>query len=155
MIRTSELLAAVRAAQGVPSNYRLARLLDVPEKTVSRWNTGKHTPDDAMAQRLAELAGLDPGEVLASMAAERAGDEATRAAWRAIAERLAATAAAVFFALGIGGGPDAHAGQLDAGPVAVVAAGVKIMSTAVRRALRAVASLIGWNAPSVAGVALS
>ena len=52
MLTSRELLAAVRAAQDIPSNYRLARVLDVPEQSVQRWNSGKHTPDDETAARL-------------------------------------------------------------------------------------------------------
>lgn len=88
-----DLLTAVRTAQGIASNYRLARTLDVPEKTVQRWNTGHHAPDAAMARRLAELAGLDPDVVAAAMQAQRAHDPAERAQWLRIADRLRAVAA--------------------------------------------------------------
>lgn len=112
MVTVPQLLAAVRAAQGIPSNYALARFLDVPEKSVQRWNTGKHTPDDAMSARLADLAGLDVAEVLASMAAARCADPVIRGLWERMAERLhaaGATAAAVILSLWIGGGPDGAA----------------------------------------------
>lgn len=87
-----DLLAAVRAAQGLPSNYALARFLNVPEKTVQRWNVGANAPDDAMAARLAELAGFDADMVVASMHAERAHEPAERARWERIAGRLATAA---------------------------------------------------------------
>lgn len=112
MITTRELLAAVRAAQGIESNYRLARLLDVPEKSVQRWNSGKHTPDDSMAVRLAEMAQLDPAEVLASMHAQRCTDETLRTVWQTVAERTRAAAAAalaVILSVLCTGTPDAQA----------------------------------------------
>lgn len=112
-MQTRELLAAVKAAQAIPSDYRLARFLGVTDNTVSNWQHGRRRPDDAMALRLAELAGVDPGAVLAGLAAERATDAGAAAAWRSVAARLASTAAALLVAFGIGGGPDAHAGQLD------------------------------------------
>ena len=111
-MNTRELLAAVRAAQGIPSNYRLARLLDVPETTVQRWNTGRNLPDDTMAARLAELAGLDAGTVVASIHAERAPDDGTRALWQSIAQRLqhaGAAVLAVVLSVLFFGTPDAQA----------------------------------------------
>lgn len=93
MLTTRDLLAAVKTAQSIPSNYRLARLLDVPEGTVQRWNTGRNLPDDLMAARLAELAGLDVAEVVASIHAERAAEGPARDLWKSIAERLHAAGA--------------------------------------------------------------
>lgn len=112
MLTARDLLAAVRARQGIPSNYRLARLLDVPDTTVQRWNTGRNTPDDATAARLAELAGLDADATVASMHAQRAGSAPERSRWERIAERLqrAGVAACVILSLGFwSGGPDGGA----------------------------------------------
>jgi hypothetical protein len=93
MITARDLLAAVRTAQAWPSNYVLARELGLREKDVSRWNTGANVPADAMALRLAELAGLDAAYVLASMHAQRCTDEALRPVLATIAERARAVAA--------------------------------------------------------------
>lgn len=112
MITSRELLTAVRTAQGIESNYRLARFLDVPEKTVQRWNTGKNTPEDPMVVRLCELASLDPAEVLPAMYAQRAAEGPMAAVWERIAARTqasVATAAGVVLSLFVGGGPDAGA----------------------------------------------
>jgi plasmid maintenance system antidote protein VapI len=111
-----ELLSYVRAAQSIPSNYALAGVLGVPIKTVQRWNTGANTPDDAMAARLAHMAGLDPDTVVAEMQAERANDPAERSRWLRIAARLAAApalaacmVAAVILSLWTTWGPDGGA----------------------------------------------
>lgn len=107
-----DLLAAVRAAQGIPSNYRLARVLGVTETTVQRWNTGANLPDDAMSARLAEMAGFDPDMVVASMHAERAHEPGERARWTRIAERLgtaAMLAVCAMVALWTTGTPDGGA----------------------------------------------
>lgn len=93
MLTTRELLAAAKAHSGIPSNYRLARVLDVPETTVQRWNTGRSRPDDEWCAKLAELAGLDAGEVVASIRAERASDPQMRELWQSIADRLHAAGA--------------------------------------------------------------
>ncbi len=129
MLTTSELLAAAKAAQGNCSYYRLARLMDVPERTMSRWSSGKNAPDDVHAARLAELAGLDPAEVVASINAERATEPAMRELWRAMAQRLHAAslaALAVILSLWIGGGPDGSAmaatpGSVNGGQLCVTA----------------------------------
>lgn len=99
MLTTRDLLGAVKAAQGIPSNYRLARVLDVTEGTVQRWHTGKNQPDDAMAARLAGMAGLDIGYVVASMHAERAQEDGARKLWEQIAQRLQAAAAVMVTAI--------------------------------------------------------
>lgn len=95
MLTTRDLLAVVKTAHGIPSNYRLARVLDVTEATVQRWNTGRNAPDDAMAERLANMAGLDVAYVLASIYAERAANDDSRRIWSGIAKRLQGLAAAV------------------------------------------------------------
>lgn len=134
-----ELLAAVRAAKGYPSNYRLARELGIEDRSVQRWNSGANTPDDVTAARLAELAGLDPDAVVAAMHAERAATDPERALWQRIADRLerGAVAAAVVLSLGFfSGGPDGGALAYSADNSAQSAAGrLYIMSTA-RRILR-------------------
>lgn len=115
MFTTLDLIEAAKTAQAIPSNYRLARVLEVPEGTVQRWNTGRNLPDDAACFRLAELAHLDPGFVVASIRAERAKDAAESMTWRKIAARLqaAGSAAAVVILsaglLGVSFTPDAQA----------------------------------------------
>lgn len=116
MFTTAQLIDAAKRAQGIPSNYRLARVLNVPDKTVQRWNTGTNRPDDEMAARLAEMAGLDAGQVVASIRAERAEPGPMRDMWADVASRLArAGAAASVACITWTGSPDALAcspGQL-------------------------------------------
>lgn len=99
MITTKELLARAKEAQGIPSNYRLARVLDIPETTVQRWNTGRNRPDDESAMRLAQLAGLDPCAVVAAIRAERSEDGPMRDLWESMAKRLQAAAAVALTAI--------------------------------------------------------
>lgn len=112
MITTKELLTAAKVAQNIPSNYRLCRVLGVPDTTVQRWNTGRGRPDDDMARRLAELAGLDPGAVVAAIRAEREAEGPMHDLWANVARRLQAAALAslaAFLSGFVGGGPDAGA----------------------------------------------
>ena len=111
MLSTSQLLAAAKQAQGIQSNYRLARILGTTDNTLSRWHSGRVIPDDAYAVRLAQLAGLDPGYVVAAMRAFREKDEHMRSIWMDMAERLAAAPAAP----NAGPGGSGHGGT-DDGP---------------------------------------
>jgi len=107
-----ELIDAAQAAQGLPSDYALAARLGTTRAALSSYRTGRSKPDDTTAAKLAEMAGLDPGQVIAWMHADRAKDPAARAMWESIAERLkagAATAACAILAAGISGSPDAQA----------------------------------------------
>jgi hypothetical protein len=66
-------------------------VLGATESTLQRWNTGRGQPDDAHSIRLAEMAGLDPGYVVASMRSIREKDPELRAFWAHIARRLLLT----------------------------------------------------------------
>lgn len=139
MTVTSDLLRQAKQRQGIPSNYRLARVLGVTDQTLTNWNTGKKAPADNYAVRLAEMAGIEPGIVLAELAAERAQDDEVRQAWRGLAERLKAAGLAAFVAafVGVGGPPDASARSLDP---AGGADSLCVMSNRRRRGRRAVDS---------------
>ena len=91
---TVELLDAAKRAQGVESDYRLAKLLGVKagSSVVGTYRSGRNYPDDNIAQRLADLAGLDRGYVVACIHAERAG-EGEGGFWHRIADRLRAAPA--------------------------------------------------------------
>lgn len=91
MISTAELLAAAKSARGIPSNYRLAKVLEATDATLQRWNTGRGCPDDSHAAKLAVMAGLDVEWVVASMRAQREKDPELRAIWARTADRLLLT----------------------------------------------------------------
>ena len=110
MLTTFDLLTAAKANSGIPSNERLARILDVPDNTVVRWNTGRNKPDDEMVRRLAELAGLDPAPVVAAIRAERAAPGPMRDLWSGMAAMLSkASATAALAVVAVTGSPDAGA----------------------------------------------
>jgi DNA-binding XRE family transcriptional regulator len=110
-----DLMTAAKTGAGIPSNYRLAKVLEVTEHTVGNWQNGRALPNEALTIRLAELAGLDPAPFLAEMAAGRAKDDEARGVWLAIADRLRkapiGAAAALMLAMSFAGTPaPAHAG---------------------------------------------
>lgn len=88
MLTTQTLLDAAKHAQGITSEYRLARVLGISDNALYNYRHGR-TPDDSRALRLSELAGIDPGYTLVCMAVERAKDDASRAALTASAALLA------------------------------------------------------------------
>lgn len=138
----NDLLNAVRERQALASNYALGRFLDVRETTIWRWTSGRNTPDDETAARLANLAGLDPDVVVAAMQAARAKTDAERQRWERIAERLeksaalgAAAAAVVLGMLAPTPPALAYSGGATADPL-------KIMLTGRRRRLLAALALL-------------
>lgn len=120
MLNTIDLLDAAKQRAGITSEYRLCRTVGASDQTLRNWRLGRSVPDEKHAAALAELAGLDVGYVLASMAAERAKDDTLRAAWANLARRLEGLAASVLAVLVLGVGffasPDAGAMGLDPSP---------------------------------------
>lgn len=90
MLSTSDLVSAAKAAQGISSSYRLARVLGTSDQTLYRWKAGQAAPDDSHAAKLAQMAGLDPGYVIAQMRALREKDPELREIWQSMADRLGA-----------------------------------------------------------------
>lgn len=151
MLTIPDLLTAAKTGAGIPSSYRLARVLGVTDNTVGNWQHGRAFPSDSTAAELARMAGLDPDAVVAAVHALRATSADERVRWERIAHRLQAAAAAVFLSFGLVLAPDAQAGATYERP-ALQWVGVNLMSTA-RRALAAVLALLG--APGLpAGAAL-
>lgn len=72
------------------SSAELARLLGVSRSTLSEWRAERSAPNDDQAVKLAELLGIEAGELLAECGAARAKSPATRAAWERVAAKMAA-----------------------------------------------------------------
>lgn len=88
-MKTTELLDAVKAALDLPSDYALAHTLGVSRQRVSMWRTSREGLGDEMALKVAGLLEIDPGYVLACLAAERARRPAVRRVWEKVAQGLA------------------------------------------------------------------
>lgn len=87
MLSTIELLDRAKSVAGDVSDYRLAQLLGVPATTVSNYRVGRSRPENPISMRLADLCGLDPVEVVASVNLERAKSETDRELWEMILKR--------------------------------------------------------------------
>lgn len=99
MHSTHELLEAAKRHSGLATDYKLGMVLGLSNSAVTNYRKGRSHPDDNVGRRLAELAGLDEGYVLACLHAERSKDEESRQAWQRIAKRLEGVAAALVLAI--------------------------------------------------------
>ena len=95
IMKTSDFLDLAKRRRKLPSDYALAKALDVGQSTVSNWRCRRSALSDDMAIRLADLAGLPAGFVLACIAAERSHTEPARHAWQELAVELAPDGAQV------------------------------------------------------------
>lgn len=93
---TCDLLDAVKARFGLPSDYAVAQKIGVTRSMMSRYRQRKDFLGDDMAVQVAELIGVDPAEALAMVHAERSKSPAVRRAFERLA-KLAHGAAALFF----------------------------------------------------------
>jgi len=101
MQTTVEFLDSVRAAHGLTSDYQLAKHLGCTPSAIGNYRHGKSKLDEAMACKVAADLKLDPGYVLACIAAERSSMPAAKAAWQRTAEVLGGIAAAVLIVVAL------------------------------------------------------
>lgn len=98
-MKTTEFLDAIRARHHLTSDYQLAKFLGYRQATISRYRTGGSMMDEAMCLKVAEVLELDPGHVLAAIAAERAKPEEVKTAWSRVARQLAKVGCVALVAL--------------------------------------------------------
>lgn len=102
------------AAGRAKNDADIARQCGVSRPTVSRWRSGDRTPDDDEAVKLAELLGIEAGEILAECGAARAKTPETRRAWERIAARMATSSITVcVLIIAIGQSQEAQARQVN------------------------------------------
>jgi len=87
-MKTLEYLDATKARLGLPSDYALAKRLEVTKETVSQLRSGKMQISDAMARKISEILGVSPIEVLIAKNAEKAKDPEIQAGWNALLEKI-------------------------------------------------------------------
>jgi len=99
MKTSNDFVRAIRARHNVLSDYALAKLLGITRSAVSEHKLGLSKAfGDQTGYRIAELLDLDPGYVLASLAAERAKTPEVKRVWQRMA-RAAGTAAVLVMAV--------------------------------------------------------
>lgn len=96
MTETQKLLDRAREMCSPTTDYQLAKRLRVSRSRLSQWRTGKTTPDNEVAWKIAKLLGLPITDVIAYFEKDRATTPAKRAFWDAQLPRvLSALAIAV------------------------------------------------------------
>lgn len=95
MKTTVDFLNDVKVKYDLPSDYALAKKLGMTRQRISRYRAGlDHLGDDA-AVTVADALEVQPGYVLACIAAERTKSETARKAWERAAQVLGGIAAGV------------------------------------------------------------
>lgn len=103
---TVALLERARATCDPPTWYQLAKRSGIKEATLSRCNVHGKTLGDINAWKLAKFLGMDPKDVMAYGAEDRAQDEPTKGFWGAQLPRLFSTVAiAITLSCSADGGP--------------------------------------------------
>jgi len=95
MKTTIDFLNDVKKKHNLPSDYALAGKLGLSRAAISKFRVGKDCLGDETACKIAALLDLDPGYVMACIAAERAKKPSVKAAWKHTAEVLYGIAAVV------------------------------------------------------------
>lgn len=108
---TNDYLDAVKMRLSIDSDYRLSKVFGCHTSAISNYRNARSHLCEETAIKVAEILKIDPGQVLADVAAERTKCPAAKAAWEAAARRLSGAAAAVFMSVIIGLGATPHPAQ--------------------------------------------
>ena len=85
-MKTLEYLDAVKAKQGLESDYQLAKLLGLETSNMTMYRKHRRVMDDYIAALVADLLGVQHIELIAQANAEREKDPQKRAYWEAKAK---------------------------------------------------------------------
>jgi transcriptional regulator with XRE-family HTH domain len=84
MKSTVQYLDAVKDRLDLPSDYAIAKALNVTRAAVSSYRTGRSMPDDLVCARIAAVIGVEPMEVIAAINYQRAKNDDARSLWESI-----------------------------------------------------------------------
>lgn len=101
MKTTNDYLDDIKALYGLPSDYAIAKKLDVMTSNIANYRAGRSRFDDFMALKVAELLGIETMEVIAAVNAERTKCPGVRDVWERVYNQAArgATLVLALFAL--------------------------------------------------------
>ena len=85
---TNVLLDELRKANGIGSDYALAKVLDVGVTTISNYRNNRSQLSDEIALRVAAALNRPAAPILAELAAERAKHPEVAKVWREAAKTL-------------------------------------------------------------------
>lgn len=86
---TTDLMDALKEAKAIPSDYALAKRLDLKPQTISNYRKGRTQMSDETAVKMAAMVGRAPAPILAQLASERAKSPEVAKIWRDAAKTLA------------------------------------------------------------------
>ncbi|KXB19703.1 DUF3693 domain-containing protein [Xylella fastidiosa] len=101
MKNVNELIDQVREKTKISSDNRLAEKIGIKRQTIHQWRQGTAPIADERIAQLCAIGKLDAPRWIAKIHAERAESPTERAAWKAMLERLTATAATLLIGAGI------------------------------------------------------
>lgn len=94
-------LEAVKAANGLTSDYQLSKFLGVTAQSISLNMLGKTFLGDETAIKVAVALKIDPAIILAAVHFERAKKAHEKAVWKGIFDRLGGLAASVLLGVAL------------------------------------------------------
>lgn len=92
-MKTAEMLDAAQKKLGVNSDYALAKAMGITKGRIGHYRTGIRTPDEQACFQIADILGIDPAAVIATVKAERETEPSKAAFWRKQTARYAAALA--------------------------------------------------------------
>lgn len=103
--KTQALLEEAREKLGSVTDYKLGKVLQIHQQTISRYHEGTQQADAYACARLAMILNRDPLEIIAEVEADSAKTEARREFWAGFPSGLRRTAlgAALFLTFGSSG----------------------------------------------------
>jgi hypothetical protein len=93
------LLDKARVIHRLPSDYKLALVLGVDQKSLRNYKDAKTLPDARVISLICDLTGDDPALLLAQIEEQRAKTSEARTLWHEVVTRLQAGATAAIFAV--------------------------------------------------------
>lgn len=99
----SSLLDKAKDIHRLPSDYKLALVMGIDQKSLRNYRDGKTLPDARVIGKICDLTGDDAALLLAQVEAERSKTDEARALWLQVVERLQSTLHAVILSTLFGG----------------------------------------------------
>jgi transcriptional regulator with XRE-family HTH domain len=87
-MKTLEYLDAAKEKLHLPSDYALAKKLEVTKETVSQLRAGKMAISEGLAEKIAGILQVSPIEVLVARNADKAKSPEIQAAWESLLEKI-------------------------------------------------------------------
>lgn len=147
MRTTREFLAAIKQRHGLKTDGQLARFLNLSRERISRYQHGSDYLGDETAVRVAAALEIEPGYVLACVAAERTRSENARREWSALAKKLQPAVIAALCVTALLWGFDGESGALLAGDSSAVGLYIMLSVTVILGAAVQWFTRGAWRSP--------